>query len=452
MTERRFATTRSLCPQCRAVLPTRLVADGSGGFLEKTCPEHGAMRVRVARHGWYLEGLELTWRALYPPDFDPRASMSRYTSELTTRCDLRCPVCFADAEDAPREGEITLEAFTALLEPLRGRDVQIRLTGGEPTLRPDIVEIVRRISASGNTVDLATNGLKLCREPELLTELKRAGLRGVMIWIDSLRDPAITRRFRGVDLGAQRRELLALLEAHEMRPSIFLLLARGVSDPEVRGILELALQTPRLSPLVVRSYRYLGRCGLAREHELLQDEVVQLVAEHSGGRFTLQDGFQLQRLLYALSALQGRPQCYLTHKLWLPRDDRGTLAEVFQLDRIVPALEAFEARWRWDPEPARRALRAACLPLLEAQPDLPPFFHRALAERVLGPTAGDERSDSWLQLKLDSAPDVASYDIDRTAAQCFNRSLNRGPERAISRCQELIEGYGGEGSGAGPDR
>jgi pyruvate-formate lyase-activating enzyme len=443
VTEPLFATTRSLCPRCRRVLATRLVADASGGFMEKVCPEHGAFRVRVARHGWYLRGLELSWRALFPPDFDPRAGMSRYTSELTTRCDLRCPVCFADAEDTPRKDEIGLEELTRLLEPLRGRDVQVRLTGGEPTLRPDIVEIVRRVTASGNTADLATNGVRLCREPALLAELVDAGLRGVMIWVDALLDPGISRRLRGVDLSAQRRELLALLQAHGLRPSIFFLVARGLSEPEVPGILELALATPRLSPLVVRSYRYLGRCGLSPDQELLQDELVGLVAEHSEGRFGLEDAFQLQRLLYALSALQGRPQCYLTHKLWLPKDGRGPLRELFQLERIVPALDAFEAGWLREPGAARQALRAACLPLLEAQPDLPPFFHRALAEEVQGPCAGDERCDGWLQLKIDTAPDLASYDLDRTQAQCFNRSLNRGPDKAVSRCQELIEGYSG---------
>jgi pyruvate-formate lyase-activating enzyme len=440
---RSFATTRSLCPECRRVLITRLVADDDGAFMHKCCPEHGTKRVRVARNGAYYQGLELCWRALFPHDFDPRAGMSRYTSELTTRCDLHCPVCFAEAEDAPHSDEIGLGALTHHLETLKGRGVQIRLTGGEPTLRPDIVEVVRRITASGNSVDLATNGLKLCREPALLASLVQAGLKGVMIWVDSLQDPAITLQLRGVDLSDQRHELLALLQAHGVAPSIFFLVARGLSEPEVPGILALALETPALSPLVVRSYRYLGRCGLTPDQELLQDEVVALVAEHSGGRFTLAQAFQLQRLLYALSALQGRPQCYLTHKLWLPRGCAEDLGTVFRLQEIVPALDAFEARWCHEPEPARQALRAACQPLLEAHPNLPPFFHRALAPRPLGPTAGDERSEAWLQLKIDSAPDVASYDIDRTAQQCFNRSLNRGPEHGISRCQELIEGYSG---------
>jgi len=425
------------------VLPTTLHADADGGFLHKRCPEHGELRVRVARYGWYWRGLEASWRALFPHDFDPRPGMSRYTSELTTRCDLRCPVCFADAEDAPSKDEIGLDAFSALLEPLQERDVQIRLTGGEPTLRPDIVDIVQRITDSGNTVDLATNGLRLCREPALLDALVAAGLKGVMIWIDGLQDPGITTQLRGVDLSEQRHELLALLQSRGLLPSIFFLVARGLSEPELPGVLQLALDTPRLSPMVVRSYRYLGRCGLEPDQELLQDEIVALVAAHSGGRFTLEDAFQLQRLLYALSALQGRPQCYLTHKLWLPRSSDAPLADVFQLERIVPAIDAFEARWRHEPEPARQALQSACQPVLDANPDLPAFFHRALAPEPLGPTAGDERSDAWLQLKIDSAPDLGSYDIDRTAAQCFNRSLNRGPEHAISRCQELIEGYGG---------
>jgi pyruvate-formate lyase-activating enzyme len=437
-----FATTRSLCPGCRRVLETRLVADDGGAFMHKRCPEHGSFRVRVARHGWYFRGLELCWRALFPPDFDPRAGMSRYTSELTTRCDLRCPVCFADAEDAPRDAEISLERLSEHLAALRGRGVQIRLTGGEPTLRPDLGEIVRRVTASGNTVDLATNGLRLCREPDLLARLVEAGLKGVMIWIDGLQDPGITTQLRGVDLSQQRHELLALLRSHGVLPSIFFLVARGSSEPEVAGIIGLALATPRLSPLVVRSYRYLGRCGLEPDQELLQDEIVGLVAEHSGGRFTLEHAYQLQRLLYALSALQGRPQCYLTHKLWLPRGSSDDLGAVFRLDQLVPALDTFEARFRREPEPARQALRAACQPLLAAHPDLPPFFHRALAPQPLGPTAGDERSDAWLLLKIDSAPDLASYDIDRTARQCFNRSLNRGPEAAIPRCQELIERYG----------
>ncbi len=436
-----FAATRSLCPHCRRELPTVLEADDSGGWMRKACPEHGPMRLRVARHGWYLRGLELSWRALFPPDFDPRAGVSRYTSELTTRCDLRCPVCFADAEDAPNSDEITLEQFSEHLRVLEGRGVQIRLTGGESTLRPDIVEIVRRITASGNSVDLATNGLRLCREPALLAQLVNAGLVGVMIWIDALEDRSITTRLRGVDLSEQRHQLLQLLHEHGVAPSIYFLVAKGLSEPEMASVLRLAMDTPRLSPLVIRSYRYLGRCGIGPEHELLQDELVALVAEHSGGLFTLEQAFHLQRLLYAISALQGRPQCYLTHKLWLPRSGREDLGAVFGLDELVPAIEAFEASWRFEPQAAAAALREACKPLLERHPDLPPFFQRALAEEPMGPAAGDERAEGWLQLKMDSAPDLATYDVERTQQQCFNRSLNRGPDNAISRCQELIEGY-----------
>lgn len=113
------------------------------------------------------------------PNFVPRL----IAWELTRTCNLDCVHCRAAASKGPYEGELTTEEVFRILEEITevGFPIII-LTGGEPLLRKDLIEITQKASSLGLKPVLATNGTLLTKE--ILRELKKAGISRVSISLD----------------------------------------------------------------------------------------------------------------------------------------------------------------------------------------------------------------------------------------------------------------------------
>lgn len=162
---------------------------------------------------------------------------------LTDRCSLRCSYCMP-AEGLPwipSSDILTTAELVRLVAIAVGLGIeQVRLTGGEPLLRPDVVEIVAAIRALPNAprISLTTNGLRL---PSLAAPLADAGLERVNISLDTLRRDrflAITRRDRLVDVLAG---VTAAKAAGLVPVKINTVLLRGVNDDEAVPLLRWAL-------------------------------------------------------------------------------------------------------------------------------------------------------------------------------------------------------------------
>ncbi len=159
---------------------------------------------------------------------------------LTDRCSLRCTYCMP-AEGLPWLPGAQMLTTTELLRVVRlavdcGVD-SVRLTGGEPLLRPDVVDIVAGISALGAEVSMTTNGLRL---PSLAAPLRDAGLRRVNISLDTLNRETfreLTHRDRLVDtLAGIHAAQVAGLEPVKINA----VLLRGVNDHEAPDLLRWA--------------------------------------------------------------------------------------------------------------------------------------------------------------------------------------------------------------------
>ncbi|MDL5351352.1 GTP 3',8-cyclase MoaA [Microbacterium sp. zg-YB36] len=166
---------------------------------------------------------------------------------LTDRCSLRCTYCMPEQgnEWLARSGILSLDEIERIARVAAGVGITtFRLTGGEPLLRTDIVEVVRRLAAitgpDGTPVELAmtTNGIRL---PELLPDLMAAGLQRLNVSIDTLhrdRFAALTRRDRLDDVLAGIRAA----QASGLRPlKLNAVAMRGVNDDEMVQLVEFAL-------------------------------------------------------------------------------------------------------------------------------------------------------------------------------------------------------------------
>lgn len=162
---------------------------------------------------------------------------------LTDRCSLRCNYCMpADFADwIPGDHLLTTDELILVLDVATQLGIdQVRLTGGEPLLRPDVVDVVRRISLlpQAPRISLTTNGLRL---PELARRLADAGLERVNVSLDTLqpeRFKKMTHRDRFLDViaGIDAAKAAGLLPV-----KVNAVLMRGVNDDEAVPLLKHAL-------------------------------------------------------------------------------------------------------------------------------------------------------------------------------------------------------------------
>ncbi|SBS74998.1 GTP 3',8-cyclase MoaA [uncultured Microbacterium sp.] len=165
---------------------------------------------------------------------------------LTDRCSLRCTYCMPEQgnEWLARAGILTTDEIVRVAGIAAAAGVTtFRLTGGEPLLRPDLVEVVRRlagIEGAGGPVQIAmtTNGIRL---PDLLPDLVAAGLHRLNISIDTLdreRFHALTRRDRLDDVLAG----IAAAARSGLRPlKLNAVAMRGVNDDELADLVRFAV-------------------------------------------------------------------------------------------------------------------------------------------------------------------------------------------------------------------
>jgi cyclic pyranopterin phosphate synthase len=198
---------------------------------------------------------------------------------VTDRCNFRCVYCMpaAGLEWLPKADILRYEEITAIVQQLAPLGLRrLRVTGGEPTIRPDLPELIRELRAVPGIEDIAlsTNGVKL---PAMAADLRAAGLDRVNMSADSLRPEriaSIARRNLNFDPVASA----AAAESVGLGPiKINVVVMRGVNDDELLDFARLTFEHPwhvRFIELMpVGEMR-----ELTWEHVVPSDEVLRRIA------------------------------------------------------------------------------------------------------------------------------------------------------------------------------
>jgi len=156
-------------------------------------------RKRIAEHRPTVRGLVIVLKSL--AEFGPIVPQ-RFVSPLfavwnfTNRCNLACKHCYQDSGKAALDDELSLQEKLDLVDQMGSAHLpMLALSGGEPTMSPDLLPVLRRAQQYGMHATIATNGTTMTAE--LAGRLAEAGLRYVEISLDSV-DPARHDAFRGV--------------------------------------------------------------------------------------------------------------------------------------------------------------------------------------------------------------------------------------------------------------
>ncbi|MEM2874494.1 MAG: radical SAM protein [Candidatus Hadarchaeales archaeon] len=204
-----LAKTESVCPECLKIIPATVLDDGGRVWITKTCPEHGEFRElyfgsrewyerakRYSQDGRGVENPQVVKEApVCPKDCGLCRIHKSHTAlaniVVTNRCDLTCWYCFFYSGRVGYVYEPTIQQIDEMVEILRNeRPIPcnaVQITGGEPCLREDLIEIIRTIKRHGiDHVQLNTNGIRLAHDPELLKKVREEGVNTLYLSFDGL--------------------------------------------------------------------------------------------------------------------------------------------------------------------------------------------------------------------------------------------------------------------------
>jgi uncharacterized radical SAM superfamily Fe-S cluster-containing enzyme len=303
--------TQSLCPYCLKTLPATIYESGGQVYMHKVCPEHGEFDIYL-----WPDADHYRWFNRFAFDTIPRAPQTESLSEcprdcglcpqhrqhitlaeieVTWRCNLACPVCFVSGGDAPPDP--TLETITEMFETIRrfdGEDTSIQLTGGEPTIRTDLPDIVELGRQSGFTaIEVNTNGLVISRDRDYLHALKEAGLGGIYLQFDGI-TPEITQTLRGADLFSYKLKAIENCRAEGMPVILAATIIKGINESQLGALITFAMKNlDVVCGLALQPAFKSGRFDIPMPKQLSAGDTVNLVAEQTGGHIDVRDFWPL---------------------------------------------------------------------------------------------------------------------------------------------------------------
>lgn len=303
-----FDLTRSTCPECLRLIDAHvLTRDDNRVYMRKRCPDHGVFECLV--HGdaeAYVETLKMNkpgsiperystnvdrgcpWDCGLCPDHQQHACVG--IIEITSRCNMACPLCFADAgpgfDLSLSEVEEMLDHFIAT----EGSPEVVQFSGGEPTLHPEFVPMLQAAKERGIPhVMVNTNGKRIATDDRLLEQLETIR-PSFYFQFDGL-EAQTYQQLRG-DATLLKEKTRALDRLAEIGCHAVLVPAieRGVNEHEVGAIIEFALSHPAVKGINFQPAFHAGRFGYHDPRERMTNpDILRLIEMQSTGRFLASD-------------------------------------------------------------------------------------------------------------------------------------------------------------------
>ncbi len=295
--------TKSLCPACLRVIPALKVSEDQDIFLEKHCPDHGDFKTLLWRgvptyQDWGMgedspgpQEMLIPSTNSCPKDCglctEHRAQTCTVLMEVTGGCNLTCPVCFAGPADrtTPDPDLKKIRAmFDAVIEA--GGPYPIQLSGGEPTIRDDLPEIVSLAKYLGfSHVQINTHGLRLAGDMEYLQKLKAAGTDLIYLQFDGVSDD-VYQRIRGADLFNIKKQVMENCSEVKIGVQLVPTLIPGVNDHQIGDIINFAKGwIPFVKGVHFQPISYFGRYPVSPSDEsrITTPELLAALESQTGG-------------------------------------------------------------------------------------------------------------------------------------------------------------------------
>jgi uncharacterized radical SAM superfamily Fe-S cluster-containing enzyme len=289
-------TVETLCPECACIILGRYYEKDGTVWIEKTCPDHGYFRDKIntdvkmwrrAQEGGFEDGQgvyepQVTGASACPSDC---GMCNQHTStsvlpqiDMTNRCNLTCPICFANANVSGQVSEPTYDMIVEMLTSLRKLHplpaTSIQFTGGEPTLHPDFLRVVKKAGQMGfSHIQIATNGITLA-DAKFADAAAEAGLHTLYMQFDGVED-RFYKKTRGAELMDKKLATVENCKRTGMKICLVPTIIKGFNDDQVGEIFKFAVEhIEAISGIAYQPVCFTGRISHT---------------EREAGRYTLGD-------------------------------------------------------------------------------------------------------------------------------------------------------------------
>ena len=444
-----LGATQSLCPDCLAVVPAKIITRGQRVYFRKRCPEHGEREDFICSDVAWYDRMEYSLPAKIPAEFGVEADKGcpydcglcteheQHTCvavvEITSSCNLTCPMCYASS--APGGKHLTLEQCQASIDRVvatEGRAEVIQLSGGEPTIHPQLPQILDyALSQAVDYVMINTNGIRLATDQRLVDAIaKRRDRVEIYFQMDGLSDDVFVA-LRGEPLLETKLQALERLGEAGVHVTLVSTLQGGINEQQIGPLVQFGVDRPWITGISFQPATYSGRHVLPEELErrVTFPDVIKGVARQTDGLFQESDFMPLPC---------AHPNCHSLSIAW--RHD-GTVTPLTRfidakanLDLLANGISFTRRKSRdllmmylgrqgccaggncgesvSDPQ----ALARGVLPVLSSPAD--DFFSQALAEQL--------GAESLFRITITSFLDAYNFDLRRLMKCCTHHVLPSG--------------------------
>ena len=237
--------------------------------------------------------------------------------DVTNQCNLKCPICFANAATAGYVYNPSFEEICRMIDNLAAnRPVSVKalqLSGGEPTLRDDLPEIVKYAQlACIHHVEVNTNGIRIANDPDFLERLLESDVSSFYLQFDGITDePYNVTRGLGL-LPTKLRALENLRTRGHDSVILVVTLVRGVNDDQLGGIIDFAAKNHDAVRCVnVQPVSITGRIDRNKlaEYRITIPDFMRLVEDQTNGQIKRSDFYPVPTVVpfaRAVGALRGK--------------------------------------------------------------------------------------------------------------------------------------------------
>jgi uncharacterized radical SAM superfamily Fe-S cluster-containing enzyme len=254
--------TISLCPECLKRVDAKIVFENDNVFMLKNCSEHGFHKVLIADDVAYYKNirnynkpseipLHFNTKTHYGCPYDCGLCQDHEQHgcltivEVTDRCNLTCPTCYAGS--GPMHGRHrTLEEIEKMLDIIVANEGQpdvVQISGGEPTVHPEFFEILDIAKTKPiKHLMVNTNGIRIAKD-EKFAERLASYMPDFELYLqfDSFKPEAL-KALRGEDITWVRQKALEHLNKYNLSTTLVVTLQKGLNDDEIGKIIDYGLQ------------------------------------------------------------------------------------------------------------------------------------------------------------------------------------------------------------------
>jgi uncharacterized radical SAM superfamily Fe-S cluster-containing enzyme len=344
-------------------------------YIEKTCTEHGRFNElywsdydqykraeKFRKEGDGLENPRTQKSEGCPQDCGICPEHKSHTGlaiiDVTNRCNLRCPVCFANAAAAGYVYEPSREQISEMLHNLRRNSpvpaTALQFSGGEPTVREDLPQLIELAKDLGfRHLEVNTNGIRLAQSLDYCKRLAKAGVSTVYLQFDGVTS-GVYKFTRGVDLLETKMKAIENCRKAGLHSIVLVVtLVKGVNDRQIGDIVRFAVENFDVVRCV--NVQPVSLCGRLPESErekmrITIPDFMRLCEEQTGGKVTVNDFYPVPAVVpiaQAIGVLKGKhyteftahPHCGMATYLFVEEGEIKPITRYGNVDKFIKTME-----------------------------------------------------------------------------------------------------------------